>query len=82
MGETILNVGERLRIRERDGQFSFSESNGAIERFEQDNGSADGDSDTEECPNQKIFREADGLEFRIARNRFRSKNEADGRSRL
>jgi len=45
----------------------FSESNGAIERFEQDNCSADGDSDTEECPNQKIFREADGLEFRIAR---------------
>src|SRR5580698_4371494 len=59
-------------------QFSFSESNGAIESFEQDNGSADGDSDTEKCPNQKIFGETHGLEFRITRNRFCSKNEADG----
>jgi hypothetical protein len=63
-------------------QFSFSESNGAIESFEQDNGSADGDSDTEKRPNQKIFGETHGLEFRIARNRFCSKNESDGGGRL
>lgn len=63
-------------------QCSFSESNSAIESFEQDNGSADGDSDTEKCPNQKIFGETHGLEFRIARNRFCGKNEADGGGRL
>ena len=70
-----LNQGTRWSL-------SFSESNSAIESFEQDNGSADGDSGTEECPNQKIFSKTDGLEFRIARNRFRRKNEADGRGRL
>jgi hypothetical protein len=60
----------------------FAEGDRSIECLQQNNGSADGDSDTEKCPNQKIFREADRLEFRIARNRFRSKNEADGRGRL